>query len=246
MRNYIEEAAPLVEEPQSFLDELSQETLVDLLNITESTVRLNRAGKLTSDQQTFVRTHMKSDDDSTWLLTTVFMGTALLLALIFILQGLPTMPFLLGGGIFAGSFALYTYMRRQNRERDLSVRVGRVTGDLRLVRSNSLNQWALVIGDKFFAISQTLAEKFDGYQPPYVAAYYTIGTNTLLSMEVLSTEKRKNDQRFQTDDSEVEEPLPSWEKRKNILEDPADTPAATSEKPEQEPEETATGSKRRF
>jgi hypothetical protein len=193
MRNYIEDAPQddSLDESFSPLEEMTQETLLNVLNISENTIRLNRAGKLTRDQETFVKQHQKHDDDATWLLTTIFMGTAVLLAMIFALQGLSMSYLLLGGFIFFGAFALYSTSRRFARSRDLELRVGKTTGDLRLIRSNSLKQWGLVIGDKFFAISENLAEKFDGYQHPVVAAYYSLGTNTLLSIEVVGSQQKR-------------------------------------------------------
>ena len=122
-------------------------------------------------------------------------------------------------------------------------------GDLRLIRSNSLKQWGLVIGDKFFAISEGLAEKFDGYRHPFVAAYYTLGTNTLLSIEVVGPQqKRKNDELLE----QVEQPLESWDKPKNTLaldeapETSAETePDAEAEQPQEQSASSST-TKRRF
>jgi hypothetical protein len=250
MRNYIEDAPQdhSLDESFSPLEEMTQETLLNVLNISENTIRLNRAGKLTRDQETFVKQHQKHDDDATWLLTTIFMGTAVLLAMIFALQGLSMSYLLLGGFIFFGAFALYSTSRRFARSRDLELRVGKTTGDLRLIRSNSLKQWGLVIGDKFFAISENLAEKFDGYQHPFVAAYYTLGTNTLLSIEVVGPQqKRKNDELL----DQVEQPLASWDKPKNTLalDDTPETSAEVEAEPQTEQaqeQSTSSTTKRRF
>ena len=170
MRNYIEDA-PQTVEPLPILLSLPQQTLLELLNISETAVRLNRAGKLTADQQAFVRDHMKKDDDGTWLLSTIFIGTSLLLSLIFLMQGLDMAYLLVGTFIFLGAFALYATNRRSHRKRDLETRVEKVTGELRIIASDRLAQWGLLIGDKLFPISQALAEKFEGYDMPVVAAY---------------------------------------------------------------------------
>jgi hypothetical protein len=246
MRNYVEDAPQPVQQPTIQLA-LPQPTLLELLNMNETAVRLNRAGKLTTDQAGFVRGQMKEDDDSTWLLATIFIGTALLLSLIFLMQSLSMSYLLVGGSVFLGAFALYVTRRRSHRARDLDTRVGKVKGELRIVASERLGHWAMVIGDKLFPISQALAEKFDGYEMPVVAAYYTVGTNTLLSMEVLTTEKRKNDELLAEDDLEIEQPLASWDKPKNTLtvDDPVDD---TADKADSQPEaaEQSSPSKRRF
>lgn len=216
MRNYIEDAPQVdgVDESLAPLEDMSQETLISVLNISENAIRLNRAGKLTRDQEMFVKQHMKHDDDATWLMVTVFLGVMVVLAMIFAMQGLNMASLLLGGFMFFGAFGLYATNRRFARSRDLDLRVGKTTGTLRLIRSDSLRQWGLVIGDKFFAISEALAEKFDGYRQPFVAAYYTLGTNTLLSMEVVAEQqKRKNDEILEP----IEQPLESWDKPKNTL-----------------------------
>ncbi len=245
MRNYIEDT-PDSDEPVLILPELHQDTLLALMNIPETTIRANRAGKLTRDQQDFVHQHMKNEDDSSWLLTRIFMGTSVLLAFIFVMQGLATMAFILGGGLFAAVFGLFAYRLRQKRVRDLSERVSQVKGTLRVIKSEQFDQWALVIENKFFRISSELANTLAGYDAPIVAAYYTEGSDTLLSMEVLALEKRKNDDIH----AEGEQSLAAWDKPKNTLA-LDDTPAvnederlANDDAPAQQ--EQASGSKRRF
>jgi hypothetical protein len=249
MRNYVEDA-PQTAQPIPISLSLPQQTLLELLNIDETAVRLNRAGKLTTDQANFVRGQMKHDDDGTWLLATIFIGTSLLLSLIFLMQGLSMAYLLVGLFIFLGSFAAYVMRKRSKRSRDLDTRVGKVKGDLRIIASERLAQWAMVIGDRMFPISQALAEKFNGYELPVVAAYYTLGTNTLLSMEVLAHEKRKNDELTAEDDEddEIEQPLASWDKPKNTLavDDTPDDSREAESQPETAEKEQASTSKRRF
>jgi len=244
MRNYTEDA-PQTAQQLAIPLSLQQQTLLELLNMSESAVRLNRAGKLTADQQTFVKGQMKKDDDGTWLLSTIFIGTALMLSLIFIMQGLDMVYLMVGGFIFLGSFALYVTNRRFKRTRDIETRVEKITGELRIIASERLAQWGLLIGDKLFPISQALAEKFDGYELPVVAAYYTPGTNTLLSMEVLSYEKRKNEDL----QGEIETPLDSWDKPKNTLaldDTPEDADVEAQSEPQTAEEDVTSASKRRF
>jgi len=245
MRNYVEDT-PQTEEQAPLLKEMSQDILLDLLHLDPNIVRVNRAGKLTADQQAFVRQQMTRDSDGTRLLTNIFLGTAILLAVIFIMQSLSMSYLLVGGLIFLGSFALYVTSRWNSYKRDLETRVGKATGDLRLIRSDSLAQWGLLIDDKFFPISEGLAQKFDGYRYPFVAAYYTLGTNTLLSMEVLPFEKRKNDDL----EDVIEQPLASWDKPKNQL-TVDDTPenkteAETEPQPAEQDQAQTSQSKRRF
>lgn len=248
MRNYIEET-PQPVQPIKLQLSLTQPTLLEVLSIDETAVRLNRAGKLTTDQVNFVRGQMKQDDDGTWLLSTVFIGTALLLSLIFLMQGLNMAYLLLGGVVFLGSFALYVTRKRLGRTRDLDTRVSKVKGELRIHSLERLGQWAMVIGHKLFPISEALARKFDGYDMPTVAAYYTEGTNTLLSMEVIGYEKRKNDVLADDEDEdEIEQPLESWEKPKNrlALDETPEAEEAVETEPQSGQQEQSPNSKRRF
>jgi hypothetical protein len=250
MRNYVEDAPQTAQQVPVLLN-LTQQTLLELLNMHETAIRLNRAGKLTTHQTEFVHGQMKQDDDGTWLLSTIFIGTALVLSLIFLIQGLNMAYLLLGGFVFLGSFALYVTRKRGKRSRDLETRVGKTKGELKIIASEALSQYAMVIGDKMFPISKALAEKFEGYEMPVVAAYYTIGTDTLLSMEVLMHEKRKNDELLTADDDdlEVEQPLASWDKPKNTLaidDTLAENEQETHTEPEAATQEQVSGSKRRF
>lgn len=230
MRNYneiepkIEELTP---EEAEFIGkphlkpQLYQDALLDIFGFSQDAVDLNRRGKLTKAQEQALKGELQAESDGMWLTSTMGLGVALLLAFVFLSEGLPMIYLVMGAGAFLGALLLYSARRQNKRQNDLSERVEKIQGVpiLRAARqAENAGPYVVVINEKIFLIPPQVYEQLSGYEMPLCQFYYTSKTHTLLSAEVVrqfapdpklknedlmlddEDEKAKNDDLFLEDD----------------------------------------------
>ncbi len=230
MRNY-NEIEPKVEdlspEEAEFIGkphlkpQLYQDALLDVFGFSQEAVEQNRRGKLTKAQEQALTNELKAETDGMWLTSTIGLGVALLLAFIFLSEGLPMIYLVMGAGVFLGALLAFSSRRQNKRQNDLRDRVEKIRGvpQLRAARQmEGVGPYVIVINEKVFLIPHAVYEQLADYEMPLCQFYYTAKTDTLLSAEVIrqfeadpklknedlmlddEDEKAKNDDLFLEDD----------------------------------------------
>lgn len=218
MRNYSEvepkkeeltpEEAEFVGKPH-LKPQLYQDALLDIFGFTQEAVSLNRRGKLTPAQEQALSGELKADSETMWLTSTVGLGVALLLALIFLSEGLPMIYLVVGAGAYLLALLAYSYRRQTKRQTDLQNRVQKIQGVPQLRAARQLEEvgpYVLIVGDKMFLIPYDLYKQLSEYELPVCRFYYTAKSKTLLSAEVIHSyepdPKLKNEELLLDDEDE--------------------------------------------
>jgi hypothetical protein len=182
-----EEAAEFVGKPH-LKPQLYQDALLDIFGFSSEAVELNRRGKLTKAQEQALSGELKAENDAMWLTSTIGLGVAVLLAFIFLSEGLPMIYLVMGAGIYLAALLAFSWRRQTKRQDDLRERVEKVRGvpQLRAARQmEGVGPYVLVIEDKMFLIPHAVYEQLADYELPLCQFYYTAKNKTLLSAEII-------------------------------------------------------------
>jgi hypothetical protein len=211
MRNYTESPDLLEQEAQftrkpHLKPRLYNDTLHDILKVAPQTLDTNRRGRLTQTQRDGIAGDLKTDGDGMYLLLNIFLAVSLLLALIFLSEGLP-MIFLVGGAGIMLSWLLFYTWRRQGRLRgDLTERITRVEGVARLHTLGGVEgakSYGLIIADQYFAISRDVYDQLVEYELPPMRAYISAKSKALLSLEILPDDVDKTKNNLEADETKT-------------------------------------------
>ncbi|MEM9953722.1 MAG: hypothetical protein AAF846_19085 [Chloroflexota bacterium] len=182
------------------------ESLMEIFGFDATALRSNDGGFVTNAQKQNIQEELKSEADSMWLLATIFLGTAVLLALIFTFQGYPVMPLVIGvGGLTAAVFGI-GYFRQSRLAKDTDrLRAVSVEGVpiIRNTLSARDRQATLEIGGQKLPITYEEAMALSEFELPVMRIYYAANSKQILSAEVLHSpdvEKLKNDNLLDEDD----------------------------------------------
>ena len=183
------------------------QSLMEIFEFDDHAIMTNERGFVTNRQKQKIADTLQEETDSMWLMATIFLATAVLLALIFTLQGYAPLPLVIGVGLVVGGLLFVGYRRQQGLKLDDNrLRTERVDG-VPSVRAHISGdtQAQLVIGDKKLPISYQQAAALMEFALPMMRIYYASNSKQILSAEVLDREevlKLKNEDLI--DDEQVE------------------------------------------
>lgn len=184
---------------------LQTEALMDIFDFDASTLRTNAGGFVTGNQKQQITDELKGEADSMWLMLTIFLGTSVVLAMIFSLQGYAPMPLVIGAGIVIGAL-LFIANRRQSslRKDNARLRAIRAEGVPRLQTSITGNsQVELIIGKEKLPVTYQQAQALSEFSLAPMRVYYAANSKQVLSAEVLADDeilKLKNEDLIDMDD----------------------------------------------
>lgn len=194
------------------LPRLYQATLESVLDFTQSELNQNRMGRISPAQQARLADDFKEEVDGFSFLITLFLAVSVVLAFIFVSQGLPMEYLLLGVGILLAWLAFYS-LRRQGRRREDALntkRIASVTGipsfRLKGIMSGVDERVRWVIKDQELSLTMAQAQALMGYEMPLLKVYYTAESRVTVSAEVLDypDDKPKRDDLLLSDDGDDE------------------------------------------
>lgn len=172
---------------------ITNSDLQDIFQFTGVELNANRMGRFSPVQQERLANEVKAEIDGMWLMLTILLGTAVLIAVIVSPAGDRTVPLVLSIGGVLAAFMFYSY-RRQGKARDMadSQRVKQLAGTPALqmggLRSNGGG--TLVVGDRTLRIPTDQLMQLSQYNLPYMKLFYTQNGEQVISAEVLT---RHND-----------------------------------------------------
>lgn len=184
---------------------ISTESLMEIFKFDASTVRTNAGGFVTGNQKQQITDELKSEADSMWLMLTILLGTSVVLALIFSLQGYAPLPLVIGAGLVIGAL-LFIANRRQSglREDNARLRTQQVEGVPRLQTSiTGSRQVELLIGKEKLPITYQQAQALSEFNLLPMRVYYAANSKQILSAEVLADDevlKLKNEDLIESED----------------------------------------------
>lgn len=174
-----------------------------IMGFDEDTVRANEQGFVTQAQRNILKRELKDESDAMWLMFTVFMGVAVLLALIVQAQGIPMMNLVVAGGLFFGGFLFLTYRRQSNITGDTKIRKPEQARGAMQLEFGGLGEdrrYWLRVGEERFRLSmQVFRELGEHSHNGYLGVgriFYAPQSRMILGGELYDHddyEKRKND-----------------------------------------------------
>lgn len=184
---------------------LHTETLMHIFRFDDVALGANRSALATRPQKEALNDELRAESDAMRLMLTIFLGAALLVALILRMQGLPSLPLVIGGGLVIGSFFAYSQWRQNRIRRDLErVQVRSVQGQAAVIWGNAYRGEAwLMIGLLKFQISREQARALEEYRIGQLRVYYVNESKHILSAESLRDsdgEKLKNSEKALSDE----------------------------------------------
>jgi hypothetical protein len=183
-----DDALPLEDEKLKNLPTATTRDLQEIFGVTDAELNANRMGRFSDAQRAMLQDNLKEETDGMWLMLTIMLGTAALIALIVFPAGEMTLPMILAIGGVIGAFMAFSY-RRQTKAREMqdSQRVKQIAGvpELRLARWRT-GEGSLIIGDRRFSISSEQLIKLSRFKLPYMKIYYTQNGERVLSAEALT------------------------------------------------------------
>ncbi|MGJ3240651.1 MAG: hypothetical protein ACFE0Q_18225 [Anaerolineae bacterium] len=188
---------------------LYTESLMEIFDFDRDAVLSNAQGFVTRHQKERIADTLREEADSMWLMVTIFLGTAVVLAMIFSLQGYAPLPLVIGVGLVIGTLLLIAYNRQSVLKADTNrLRTLRVEGEPEIRATLSGDKQAeLVIAEKKLPISYQQAAALNEFVLPALRVYYAANSNQILSAEVLPDvggRKLKNeDLMLEADDAEI-------------------------------------------
>lgn len=188
---------------------LHTESLMDIFDFDDSTLRTNAGGFVTSTQKQKISETLQGEADSMWLMLTIFLGTSVLLAIIFSLQGYAPLPLVIGAGIVIGSLLLIAYRRQSELRKDNArLRTFRVEGIPTMLGTSISGdrQAEMQIGDEKLPISYAQAAALSEFSLLPMRVYYAANSKQVLSAEVLADQeilKLKNEDLIEGDDYDI-------------------------------------------
>lgn len=179
---------------------LRSDLLPSMLGFTEDDLEANQRGRLTNRQKERINREVKDEADSMWLMLGIFLGTALLLALIFTLEGLPIATMLIGAGAVVLPFMYIAYRRQNALVTDMQGdRIGQVEGYAELAMQSATRggifNYRMIVNREVIKIDEDAYKRLSRYAPGYIRAYYSKRGKILLSAEMIDDgqHKLKND-----------------------------------------------------
>lgn len=187
---------------------LNTPALMEIFNFDDISLRTNEGGFVTNTQKQKIVDELRGEADSMWLMTTIFLGTSLVLAMIFSLQGYAPLPLVIGAGIVIGLLLLVAYRRQAGLRADTArLRTYRVEGIPKLAFSmTGDSQTQLIIGKETLPITYQQAQALGEFSALPIRVYYAANSKQVLSAEVLADNealKLKNEDLIEMDDYEV-------------------------------------------
>lgn len=175
---------------------LYTDTLLEVFGFSYHDLDANRRKRLTGPQKTLMQQDLKEEGDSAWLLMTITLGVTLLLALIFLAEGIPVSSLVPGAGVFLAALMFFAYRRQMTRRDDMvKPEVMQVKGFPRILHGRNVDTSRgsfMVIEDQAFGLTPEQYDELTRYDLPEVIAYYTGRTKRLLSVEVAPQYEDKN------------------------------------------------------
>lgn len=188
------------------LPRLNNDTVREIFDFDQTALQANRQGMVTRQQKDKILTVLKGEADSMWLLITILLGVSVLLAIIFSMEGLPTLPLVIGSGLITGGAMLTAYLR-QNKLRDDTdrLRTFRVEG-MPMIRGDYVgdSNAKLYISDQQLPITQPQAEALREFALSPMRIYYAANSKQVLSAEVLNDAEIEKLKVEDMDDEEYE------------------------------------------
>lgn len=174
------------------------ESLMEIFDFNESALLTNQRGFVTEPQKRQIADTLKGEADSMWLMLTIMLGTAVLLAIIFTLQGYPPLPLVIGVGLILAPLLWLAYRRQNKLQQDSNrLRTYNVEGYPSLTGSYvGDSQAEIVIGEQKLPISYAQAKALSEFNLPLMRIYYASHSKQILSAEVLhdiNLDKLKNE-----------------------------------------------------
>lgn len=184
------------------------DTLMEIFEFDEHSIMTNERGFVTNNQKQRIVDSLQEETESMWLLATIFLGTAVLLAVIFTMQGYPPLPLVTAVSIVLGGLLFVGYRRQQGLKQDNErLRTERVEGvPLVMPTLSADKQVILKIGGKDLPISYQQAGALNEFVLPLMRIYYASNSKQILSAEVLDNDeilKLKNENLIEDEQVEV-------------------------------------------
>jgi hypothetical protein len=176
------------------LPALQSEALMEIFDFDSLTLDMNRRNFVTKTQRDMITAHLKEEADATWLLLTMAMGVAVVLAIIFAMQGLPTPQLLIAMAAFMIPLAWYGYAHQGGLRKDMQrLRAMRIDGIPNLRTGSRGGEMFLTIGTQSLPISLTQARALSEFRMPMMRIYYAEHSKQILSAEIVYDEKYKHE-----------------------------------------------------
>lgn len=184
------------------------QSLMEIFDFDDHAIMTNERGFVTNRQKQKITDRLQDETDSMWLMVTIFLATAVLLALIFTMQGYAPLPLVIGVGLVIGGLLLVGYRRQQGLKQDNArLRTHRVDGVPLVLPTLSADKQAILkIGNKDLPISYQQAAALSEFALPMMRIYYASHSKQILSAEVLDNEevlKLKNENLIEDEQMEV-------------------------------------------
>lgn len=183
-----DDALLLEDEKTKPLPQITTRDLQEIFGFTDAELNANRMGRFSNEQRAMLEGNLKEEVDGMWLMLTIMLGTAALIALIVFPAGEMTLPMILAIGGVIGAFMAFSY-RRQAKAREMSEsqRVKQIAGvpQLNIARWRT-GEGSLIIGERRFTITSDQLIRLSRFQLPYMKVYYTQNGERVISAEVLT------------------------------------------------------------
>jgi hypothetical protein len=177
------------------LPALQSESLMEIFDFDSLTLDMNRRNFVTKTQRDMITAQLKEEADSIWLLLTMAMVVAVVLAIVFATQGLPT-PYLLAGmAAFMLPLGWYGYAHQGGLRKDMArLRAMRIDGipDMRMGARGG--EMFLTIGNQSLPITRAQARALSEFRLPMLRVYYAEHSKHILSAEIVYDEKYKHEE----------------------------------------------------
>jgi hypothetical protein len=176
------------------LPSLQSETLMEIFDFDSLTLDMNRRNFVTKNQRDMITAHLKEEADATWLLLTMTMGVAVVLAIIFAMQGLPTPQLLIAMAAFMIPLAWYGYSHQGGLRKDMErLRAMRIDGIPDLRTGSRGGEMFMNVGSQSLPISLAQARALSEFRLPMMRIYYAEHSKQILSAEIVYDEKYKHE-----------------------------------------------------
>lgn len=163
---------------------LSTAALMEIFDFNEQDLMANRNGFATNAQRSRLGEELREDADSMWLMLTILLIPAAVVALIMVMEGLPLMSLVIGAGILIGAMLAFAYRRQTGMREDAEkLKVRSVEGDMMVLPG--IGEARVIIGDQRFRVSLPQAKALSEYFPGVVRVYHSANGRQILSAEAL-------------------------------------------------------------
>jgi hypothetical protein len=176
------------------LPSLQSESLMEIFDFDSLTLDMNRRNFVTKTQRDMITAHLKEEADATWLLLTMAMGVAVVLAIIFAIQGLPTPQLLMALAAFMLPLGWFGYAHQGGLRKDMArLRAMRIDGIPDMRRGVRGGEVFLNIGTQSLPITTAQARALSEFRLPMMRVYYAEHSKHILSAEIVYDEKYKHE-----------------------------------------------------